>query len=33
MVFKDTQAIFEPELATFFIGDLNRKSERSNQGV
>ena len=32
MVFKDTQANFEAALATFVIGDLNRKSERSNQG-
>ena len=30
MVFKNSQADFEAVLATFVIGDLNRKSERSN---
>jgi len=32
MVFKDSQANFEAALATFVIGDLDRKFERSNQG-
>jgi len=33
MVFKDSQANFEAALATFVIGDLNRKFGRSNQGL
>ena len=32
MVFKDSQANLEAALATFVIGDLGRKSGRSNQG-
>jgi len=33
MVFKVAQAIFEAALATFVIGDLDRKSGRSDQGA
>jgi len=32
MVFKDSQANLEAAFATFVIGDLGRKSGRSNQG-
>jgi len=32
MVFKDSQAIIEAALTTFVIGDLDRKSGRSNKG-